>query len=53
MVNIAVKEYINVGSNCKLYAGTAGNFLFLHLTAGSAGCVNREQAQAPSITRLQ
>lgn len=53
MVNIAVEECINVESNNKLCAGTAGNLLmFSHLSAGFAGCVNREQARAPSITRL-
>lgn len=49
MVITAVKE-----GNSKLCAGAVGNLLmFLHLTAGSAGCVNREQARAPSVTRLQ
>lgn len=53
-MNVAVEECMNVESNNKLRAGTAGNLsMFSHLTAGSAGCVNREQAQAPSITRLQ
>lgn len=54
MENRAVKECLNVESNNKLCAGTAGNLLmFLHLAAGSAGCVNREQARVPSISRLQ
>lgn len=53
-MNIAAEECINVESKNKLSAGTGGNLLmFLHLTAGFAGCVNWEQARAPSITRLQ
>lgn len=54
MATIAVKECITAESNNKLCAGTAGSLLiFLYLAAGSAGCVNREQARVSSITRLQ
>lgn len=54
IMKLAVEECIRVESKTRLCAGTAGNVLmFSHLTAGSADCVNREQAQAPSITRLQ
>lgn len=54
MVTTAVKECSTVESNNKLCAGAAGSLLmFQDLAAGSAGCVNREQARVSSITRLQ
>lgn len=38
---------------CMLVSGRERLLTFLCLAAGSAGCVNREQALVPSITRLQ